>query len=92
VFLENGSENELIAVTNIGVRPTVAGEEKVSVESYILDFSGNLYDHRVRVEFHEFLRPESKFSSIQELTTQIFRDAESAREYFNKQQEMKPAF
>ena len=86
VFLENGSENELIAVTNIGVRPTVAGEERVSVESYILDFSGNLYDHRVRVEFHAFLRPEEKFSSIHELKTQIMRDAESTREYFEKEQ------
>lgn len=82
VFLNNGSEDEHIAVTNIGVRPTVAGEEKVSVESYILDFSGNLYDHRVRVEFHKFLRPERKFSSISELKEQIMRDAESARAHF----------
>ncbi|NCB52500.1 MAG: bifunctional riboflavin kinase/FAD synthetase [Clostridia bacterium] len=89
VFLENGSEDEHIAVTNIGIRPTVAGEEKVSVESYILDFSGNLYDHRVRVEFHEFLRPENKFSSISELKAQIMRDADSAREYFENLQQKK---
>ena len=38
-FLEDGSEH--MAVTNVGVRPTVSGENRVSVESFILDFSGN---------------------------------------------------
>ena len=57
-FLEDGSEH--LAVTNVGVRPTVSGENRVSVESYILDFSGNLYDRQVRIEFYRFLRPEQR--------------------------------
>lgn len=83
VFLDNGDEH--LAVTNIGVRPTIGDENKVSVESYILDFSGNLYEHRVRLEFHAFLRPEKKFSGIPELKAQIQRDTEAARVYFMKQ-------
>jgi riboflavin kinase/FMN adenylyltransferase len=83
VFLDNGEEH--IAVTNIGVRPTIGDENKVSVESYILEFSGNLYEHRVRLEFHTFLRPEKKFSDIGALKAQIARDTEAARAYFTKQ-------
>ena len=60
VFLDNGAEH--MAVTNVGVRPTVSGSDRVSVESFILDFSGDLYDHTVRVEFHKFLRDERKFA------------------------------
>lgn len=80
VFLEDGSEH--VSVTNIGVRPTVSDENSVSVESYILNFNGNLYDRHVRVEFYKYLRPEKKFSSPEELAQQICRDAEETKEYF----------
>lgn len=79
-FLEDGSEH--MAVTNVGVRPTVSGENRVSVESFILDYSGNLYDCQVRVEFHAFLRPEQRFDGIDALKAQILRDAEATRAYF----------
>ena len=82
VFLDNGAEH--MAVTNVGVRPTVSGSDRVSVESYILDFEGDLYDHTVRVEFHHFIRDERKFSGVDELKAQILRDAETTREYFAK--------
>lgn len=70
------------AVTNIGVRPTVGGIDDVSVESYILDFDRNIYGKRVRLEFHDMLRPEIKFNSIDELKAQIKKDTESVRKYF----------
>ena len=73
-----------IAVTNVGVRPTVSEGEVVSVESHLLDYSGNLYGRQVRLEFYKFLRPEVKFASPEELFSQIHKDAEAAREYFNK--------
>ena len=75
---------EHIAVTNVGVRPTVSDSGRVNVESHILDFSGNLYDRQVRVEFYEFLRDEHKFASFEELAAQIQRDAEQTREYFRE--------
>ena len=80
VFLDNGEEH--MAVTNVGVRPTVSGSDRVSVESYILDFTGDLYDHTVRVEFHHFIRDEHRFSDVEELKEQILRDANTTREYF----------
>ena len=74
--------SEYCAVTNIGTRPTIGGDEKVSVESYILDFSGNLYGRKVRVEFYKFLRPEIRFDSVDSLKRQIQTDADASRAYF----------
>ena len=79
--LEDGSDH--MCVTNVGVRPTVSGENRVSVESFILDYSGNLYDRQVRIEFFHFIRPERKFASVDELKAQILRDAETTRAYFD---------
>lgn len=66
-----------VAVTNIGTRPTVSGEG-VTVEPWILDFSGDLYGKEITLEFHKFLRPEKKFDSLAELKTQIQQDAAEA--------------
>ena len=66
------------AVTNIGVRPTVSSDDRVSVESYLLDFTGNLYGHSARIEFYYFLRGEMKFDSVDELSARIKADAETA--------------
>lgn len=82
VILDDGTEHT--AVTNVGVRPTVSSSGKVSVESYILDFSGNLYHRQARVEFYEFLRDERKFDSYEELSAQIQKDAERTRAYFSE--------
>lgn len=82
VVLENGEEH--VAVTNVGVRPTVSKDDRVSVESHLLDYSGNLYGLHARVEFYGFLRGEQKFASFEELSAQIRRDAENARAYFAK--------
>ena len=79
VYLEDGS---YAAVTNIGVRPTVSDSERVSVESHLLDYEGNLYGRQVRLEFKDFIRDEVKFASLKELGEQIKRDAEKVREYF----------
>ena len=80
VCLDSGES--YCAVTNVGVRPTTGSDNALSVESHLLDYSGNLYGRRVRVEFYAFLRGEVKFASYEELSSQIARDAETAREYF----------
>lgn len=67
------------AVTNVGVRPTFDNGNEVTVESFILDFSGDLYGSFVSVYFYEFLRPERKFSDANELSRQIQSDAQAAR-------------
>ncbi|NMA25290.1 MAG: bifunctional riboflavin kinase/FAD synthetase [Clostridiales bacterium] len=81
VCLNDGSEH--IGVTNIGVRPTVNHTENVTAETHILEFTGNLYGKMVRIEFYKRLRPEIKFSSIDELREQIRKDAEASYAYFH---------
>ena len=67
-------------VTNIGMRPTVNGKEAVC-ETHILDFSGDLYGKTVTVEFLKFLRSEKKFSSLDELSSQVINDIKNAKSY-----------
>lgn len=67
-----------IAVTNVGVRPTVSSEESLSVESHLLGYTGDLYGARLRIDFYRFLRDEMKFSSVEELSCQIRKDEEKA--------------
>lgn len=66
------------AVVNIGSRPTVEGSH-VTIEPWILDFDGDLYGHTLRLEFTDFIRPERKFSSLEELKNEILRNAEQVR-------------
>ena len=61
------------AVTNVGSCPTF-GEHEVHLESFIIDFSGDLYDREIRVYLLDFLRPERAFASIDELKAQIEYD------------------
>jgi len=63
---------------NVGSKPTFEGKD-VTVEVHVLDWSADLYGHRVRVEFLERLRPEQRFGSAPELAAQIGRDVEAAR-------------
>lgn len=81
VFLDDSSEH--IGVTNVGVRPTVNHTEHVTAETYILEYTGNLYGKMVRIEFYKRLRPELKFGSMDELKEQILKDAEQSLEYFH---------
>ena len=70
------------AVTNVGVRPTVDTDGGVTVESHLLESTGELYGADCRVEFLKMLRPERRFESLEALGEQIARDAEAARAYF----------
>ena len=66
------------AVTNIGTRPTVEGQG-ITVEPWILDYSGDLYGREITIEFFKFLRPEQKFPSLEALQAEIRRNAEETR-------------
>ena len=69
------------AVTNIGTRPTVSGQG-ITVEPWILDFEGDLYDREIRLEFYKFLRPEQKFPDLAALQREIRKNAEETRAFF----------
>lgn len=63
---------------NIGVRPTFDNGARL-VEVFVLDFSGDLYDQVVEVQFIKRLRPEIKFDSVAALVEQMHRDVEETR-------------
>ena len=71
-------------VTNVGCKPTVNHSNKVNVETHILDFSGDLYGHVMKVSFYKFLRPEQKFDSVEALKEQMEKDVASSRDYMKK--------
>ena len=71
-----------MAVTNVGVRPTVEDGDQVTVESFLLDFDGDLYGRTVRVEFYKYLRSERKFPSVEALAEEIQHNADQTREFF----------
>ncbi len=70
---------ELYGVTNIGVKPTVGSDRALS-ETWIPDFSGDLYGRQVRLSLLRFIRPEKKFGSLEELKAEIERNALQAKE------------
>ena len=72
-----------LAVTNVGMRPTVSGNT-VTVEPWLLDFSGDLYGQELTLEFYSFLRPERKFESLEVLAEEIRKNAAQTRKIFEK--------
>lgn len=73
--------NSYLAVTNIGSRPTVGGHQ-VRVESWLLDFDGDLYGKHLCLLFYAFLRPEQKFESLEEMRREIEKNAAETRKIF----------
>ncbi len=73
----------LNAVANLGVRPTIAGVPKLSLEVHVIDFAGDLYGKHVHVEFVHKIRDEKKFDGLDALKVQIAADVATAREFFS---------
>lgn len=65
-------------VANLGTRPTVGGTD-LRLEAHLFDFAGDLYGRHIRVALVEHLRPERKFSGLDQLKAQIADDAQRAR-------------
>lgn len=73
------SGKRLGAATNIGVRPTF-GHNARTFETFIMDFSGDLYGKQITIEFVARIRPEMKFPSVETLVAQMKKDIEKSRE------------
>ncbi len=72
------------SMTSIGRRPTFDGN-KLTIETYILDYRGNLYGRELRIDFVERLREEKRFDSVEGLKRQIAEDIERGRAILNAQ-------
>ena len=72
------------SVTNVGTRPTFESAAATSVETFVMNYSGDLYGDVVRVRFLYRLRDEQKFGSVDELKSQIERDVARAENYFKR--------
>ncbi|MCX8097998.1 MAG: bifunctional riboflavin kinase/FAD synthetase [Casimicrobiaceae bacterium] len=75
-----GYAKPLPGAASVGVRPTVTERGDPRLEVHLLDFAGDLYGRRVRVEFVSYLRPEERFASAAAMREQMQRDVAIARE------------
>lgn len=76
--------NKYAGVTNIGVKPTVHVETAPLAETFIMDYHGDLYGRKLKLELHEFLRPEKMFDSFDSLREEIAKNKEQAVRYFEE--------
>jgi riboflavin kinase/FMN adenylyltransferase len=72
------SNKSLKAIANLGYRPTF-NQKKILLEVYIFNFSGNLYNKYLSIEFTKFIRKEKKFKNVKQLKNQIQSDLKIAK-------------
>lgn len=77
VFVKNKQYKGMLSV---GTNPTVNGE-KLTVEVYILDFEGDIYDEKITVKFRDFLHDEIKFEGLEKLIERLDDDKRLTQEY-----------
>jgi riboflavin kinase / FMN adenylyltransferase len=76
-------EDHYYGMANIGYKPTFTENAlKPTLEVYIFDFSGNIYDSDIIIEMFSYIREEKKFSGIEELKTQLKSDEAEIRQFF----------
>ena len=68
------AQGERFGITNIGVKPTISGEEAKGIETHLFDFDGDLYDEELIVEFYAYNRGEKRFESLESLKEQLSKD------------------
>lgn len=78
-----------MGVCNIGYRPTVnADKNDVTVETWLLDYVGDLYGKEITVSLYKKLRDERKFDSLTALRNQVMQDGEAVRSYFEERMKL----
>lgn len=78
----------LPSITNIGTRPTFGGGKR-TVETYLLDYKGQLNEQKLTIDLIDKLRDEKRFDSAEELKTQIAKDIAKARAILDKKMKQK---
>lgn len=80
------AEEQYFGITNIGVKPTISGEEAKGIETHLFDYEGNLYGKELVVEFFAFERKEMRFESLKELQEQLAKDLLWGRKLIEEKQ------
>ena len=75
---QKNSNKSLKAIANLGYRPTF-NQKKILLEVHIFNFSGNLYNKYLSIEFTNFIRKEKKFKNVNQLRKQIQSDLKTAK-------------
>lgn len=78
-------EHDYPGVTNVGYRPSVGHEKRISVETFIIGYEGDLYGTFISVDLYHFLRPTQKMKSLQEVRRQVIIDCLNVKELLNGQ-------
>ena len=73
-------DKQYIGITNVGTRPAVDDAAKITIETHVLDYSGDLYGKIIEVDLVYRIRDIKKFANTQQLLKQINDDKETARE------------
>ncbi|MEI7885382.1 MAG: riboflavin kinase [Clostridia bacterium] len=72
-------EEKVKGLTSIGYRPSVDSDYYITIETYLLNFSGDLYDKTIALEIHIYIREIMKFNNIEEVKAQVNKDVELIR-------------
>lgn len=75
-------EKRYRGITNVGCKPTVGEKNPIGVETHLFDFEEDVYGRIVTVEFLASVRSERRFSSVEELKSQMQRDIVCGRIFF----------
>lgn len=71
-----------LGVTNIGLRPTADDSKSITVETHIINFSGDLYGKYITLELFDFLRPTEKMKSLADVKRQVEKDCRYVENLF----------
>lgn len=82
------NSRDYFGLLNIGFRPTINTSEEVKYEIYFFDYSGSLYDRNLELEVLEFIRPELKFESLDDLIEQIRHDVKVSKRWLEIHSDM----
>jgi len=74
----------VFGITNIGYRPTITSNSKLSIETHLIDFDADIYGCKIESQFIYRIRPEKKFNSIDELKKQLMLDKKFALDKLTK--------
>lgn len=70
-------------LTNIGRRPSVDDNDYITIETFLLDFSKDIYGKKIELDIHSYIRGVKKMNNIEEVKQQVDEDIRSVRKYLN---------